>query len=81
MRAANLPHVRIKGEDVILFGVYQDWVPQNPGNHMDGGITEDGKWQAKWKKLVYFPTQRYDTPFGKIGRKFVSTLPVDPDVI
>ena len=25
--------------------VYQDWVHQNPGTHLDGGIEEDGKWQ------------------------------------
>ena len=31
--------------------VYQDWVHQNNGNHMDGEIKEDGKWQDRQKNL------------------------------
>ena len=26
-------------------GVYQDWIHQNSGTHLDGGIDENGKWQ------------------------------------
>ena len=40
----------------MLFGVYQDWVHQNPVNNLNGGIT-DGKFQARWEKLVCLPTQ------------------------
>ena len=32
-----------------LFGVYQDWMHQNPGTHLDCRIDEDGKWQKIWK--------------------------------
>ena len=35
----------------MLFGVYQDLVHQNPGDYLNGGITEDGKWQDRWKNL------------------------------
>ena len=47
----DLPDVRLPGTDYILYGVYQYWVHQNPRDHLDGGIAEDSKWQARWKKL------------------------------
>ena len=75
----NLPDVHLLGAYDMLFGVYQDWVHQNPGNHLDGGITEDGKWQARWGKLACMPTKRYDVPSGKVGRIFVGTLSVELD--
>ena len=33
-------------EDLRLREVYGDWVHQNPGTHLDGGISEDGRWQG-----------------------------------
>ena len=36
------------GPDYMLYGVYQDWVHQNPGDHLDEGIAEDSKLQAWW---------------------------------
>ena len=54
----------------MLFGVYQGWVHKNIVNHLDGGITEDGKWQGRWEKLVCLPTQHYNAPSGKTGRFF-----------
>ena len=62
-----------------LFGVYQDWVHQNPGTHLYGGIREDGKWQAIWKKLVCLPTQRYNVTSGQVRKRFVSTLTAEPN--
>ena len=52
---------------------------QNPGKHLDVGIAEDSKWQARWKKLVCLPTQRYDAPSGKVGKIFVGILSVELD--
>ena len=43
----DFPGVCLNGADDMLFGIYQDWVQQNPENHMDGGITEDGKCQSR----------------------------------
>ena len=34
----NLPRDRVTAADYKLFGGYQDWVHQNPGTHMYGGI-------------------------------------------
>ena len=57
LRTVDLPKVCLKGSGNALYGVYQDWVHQNPGNHLDGGIKEDGKWQDRWKNLsVYQPS-------------------------
>ena len=53
-RVAELPDVRLKGADGMIFGVYQDWVYQNTGNHLDGGITENSQWKAMWEKLSIF---------------------------
>ena len=61
----------------MQFGVYQHWVHQNTGNHIDAIITEDGKWQARWEKLVCMSTQCYKVPPGKDGRIFFGTLYVE----
>ena len=50
-RKEDLPEVHPQGAEGMIFGVYQDWVQQNHGKHMEGGITEDGKWQDMWKNL------------------------------
>ena len=46
-RKGDLPDVRLLVTDYILYGVYQDWVHQNPGDHLDGGTTEYSKWKAR----------------------------------
>ena len=46
-RVGDLLNVCLLGADDMLFRVYQDWVHKNPGNYLDGGITENGKWQAR----------------------------------
>ena len=63
--------------DDALFGVFQDWVHQNPGTHLYGGIYEDGKWQVIWKKPVCFPTQQYHLQSVQNRKFFVSTIPAD----
>ena len=39
----DLPDVRLLGSYYMIYGVYQDWVHQNPGDHLDGGIAEDSE--------------------------------------
>ena len=73
-REGDLPENRLLGADYMLYGVYQYWVHQNPGDNLDGGIVEDSKWQARWEKTVCMPTQCYDAPSGKVGRIFVVIL-------
>ena len=75
-RAGDLPYVRLIGTYYILYGLYQYWVHQNPGEHLDGGIAKDIKWQARWEKLVFMQTQRYDAPSGKFGKRFFGILSI-----
>ena len=35
----------------MLFGIYQDRMHQNNGNHLDGGITDKVRWKAKCKNV------------------------------
>ena len=58
------PEVRLKAAENAIFSISQGWVHQNTGNHLDGRIKEDGKWQDRRRKLVCLPTQRYDVPSG-----------------
>ena len=48
LRTGYLPDVRLLGAYSMLFNIYQDLVHQNPVERLDGGIIEDGKWQASW---------------------------------
>ena len=45
---SELPGDRLMAANDTIFGVYHDWVHQNPGTHLDGGIEENGKWQNIW---------------------------------
>ena len=49
----DLLDFRLLGSNYILFLVYQYFVHQNPGYYLGGGITEDGKWQARWENRMY----------------------------
>ena len=60
VRTEDLLDVCLLVNDENIFWVYQDWFHQNTGEHLDGRIAEDGKWQASWKKLVCMPTQQYN---------------------
>ena len=61
----------------MIDGIYQDWVHQNPEDHLDGGILEDSKCQERWAKLVCMPNQRYDAPSGKVRKRFLVILSVE----
>ena len=49
MSVGDLPGERLAAATDNLFGVYQDWLHQNPGTHMDGGIEEGGNFQRYGK--------------------------------
>ena len=40
--------VRLLVANDMLYGVYQNWVHQNPRYHLHGRIVEDSKWQSRW---------------------------------
>ena len=43
VREGDLPDILLLSPKYMLYGVYQDWVHQNPVEHLDGRITEDSK--------------------------------------
>ena len=55
VRSGDLPRVHLTASTAALFGVYQDWVHQNPDINLDEIIGEDGKWQRRWKNLFVSP--------------------------
>jgi hypothetical protein len=64
----DLPGAAISMADLKLKEVYGDYIHQNDGTHLDGGIADDSVWQARWAKLIVLPTQRYQAPGGPVGR-------------
>eukprot|EP00978_Attheya_sp_CCMP212_P030174 scaffold109998_cov63-Attheya_sp.AAC.3 len=70
----DLPNQVPTDTDRKLMGVYGDYVHQNDGTHLDGGIAYDKIWQARWQKLVALPIKRYDAPGGHVGRQFIEVL-------
>jgi hypothetical protein len=74
MPIGDLPGVTASDADRKLMEVYGDYIHQNDGSHLDGGIKDDAVWQEHWRKLVILPPQRYDSPSGPVGRRFVRLL-------
>jgi hypothetical protein len=70
----DLPGVEMTEADKLLLKVYGDYVHQNDGTHLDGGIADDKVWQKRWIDLAILPTQRYAAPKGAVGKRFVTLL-------
>ncbi len=70
----DLPGAVVSAADLKLMDVYGDYIHQNDGSHLDGGIVDDAVWQARWAKLIVLPAQRYNAPGGPVGRRFVRML-------
>ena len=54
-REINLKGILLTAVGDALFGIYQDWVHQNLGTHLDLVIYKDCKWQTIWKNLFVSP--------------------------
>ena len=37
-------------------------------------IADDESWQVWWHDLMVMPSRNYNTPSGKVGRRFVGAL-------
>lgn len=70
----DLPGATISEADLKLLEVYGDYIHQNDGSQLDGGIEDDLVWQARWRQLIALPSQRYDAPSGAVGRRFIRIL-------
>jgi hypothetical protein len=70
----DLPGAHISEADLLLEKVFGDYVHQNPGTHLNGGIADDVDWQEYWSRLIVFPGSQYDAPKGAVGRRFVEMV-------
>ena len=70
----DLPGAVISEADRKLLDVYGNYIHQNDGSHLDGGIADDAEWQDRCRKLVVLPAQRCQAPGGPVGRRFVRML-------
>jgi hypothetical protein len=66
---SDLPGV---GDQMIMEKVYGDYVHQNPGTRLDGGITNNAMWQGYWSRLIACPSSTYNIPSGAVGEQLVS---------
>ena len=66
VRKVDIPGVFLKAAAGTLSTICQDWVYQNPGIRLDGGIYKDGSGKRNGKNLC-FPTKCYDVPCGRVG--------------
>lgn len=60
--------------DNKLITVYGDYIHNNSGAHMHGGIEDDVQWQGLWKRVTDLPSQGYELPKGSVGRSFLEEL-------
>jgi hypothetical protein len=72
----DLPDAIISEADFLflLDTVYGDHVHQNPGAHLDGGVSDDTLWQNNWRGLVIYTSQQYNVPTGAVGRLFIEKM-------
>jgi hypothetical protein len=54
--------------------VYGDYVHQNLGTHLEGGITDDAMWQGYWCQLIACPSSTYDIPSGAVGKRLIEKI-------
>jgi hypothetical protein len=60
--------------DRMLHKVYGDYVHQNSGQQLNGGVEDDRLWQDYWRRLIVFPASTYDAPSGAVGHRFIEKL-------
>jgi hypothetical protein len=73
---SDLPGATISNTDLLFYEVYGDYVHQNSGQHLDGGIADDELWQNYWRRIIVYPSLTYAALSGAVGRRFVDMLAV-----
>ena len=57
--------------DLKLKTVFGDYLHDNDGHHLTGGIPNNSMWLDLWRKVAELPSQHYSLPKGKLGRDFL----------
>ncbi len=60
--------------DNQLIAVFGDSIHCNDGNHLDGGIADNGVWQGRYDRVVSHPHPMYNPPKGGIGQRVIAKL-------
>ena len=71
---ADLPGYVATPADLMLAGVYGDYVHMNDGTHLAGGVVDDAAWQRRWRRAASLPQRPYGLPKGKVGKRFLTVL-------
>ena len=71
---ADLPGYVATPADLMLAGVYGDYVHMNDGTHLAGGVVDDAAWQRRWRRAASLPQRPYGLPKGKVGKRFLTAL-------
>ena len=71
---ADLPGYEPTPADLLLDSIFGDHVHPNDGSQLDGGFSDDQKWQSRWRRMVQLSPTRYSVPKGKVGRRFLVIL-------
>ena len=61
-QASDLPGATISPGNRRLDTVYGDYIDDNPCEHLDGGIEDDGFSQDSMRRLVTFPNSQCNVP-------------------
>ena len=68
------PGTTISPQNRKLDEVYGDHIHENPGDHLSGGVQDDGLWQKYLKRLLPFSPHHYDVPRTSVGKEIISSL-------
>lgn len=60
--------------DIKFEEAFGDYLHENPGTHLSGGIEDDKMWKDFWKILVSLPVSRYLLPSKSGGKPFIDQL-------
>lgn len=70
----DTPGYVMKAVDHKLKEVYGDYLHQNDGTHLHGGVKDDKMWQDYFNRLIVSTPQYYKTPNNAVGKRFVQGL-------
>jgi hypothetical protein len=70
----ELPGAIVSDADRMLDKAYGGYVHQNSGTYLNGGIEDNAMCQGYHRRLIGYPSQRYDAPNGPVGGRLVETM-------
>ena len=75
IQEGDLDGYEITSMDKKIANVFEgNFIRNNDGTQLDGGISDDSIWQTRFRSLVILPLQQYDLPRGPTGNLFVLLL-------